>query len=174
MKHSSRPALWILLLALLSAAGCRDTSPTSTGQHIYLFRHAEKEYDTLSQDPALTLEGEQRAANITSLLQDVQVDRIYSTKYVRNMETIYPLAKAQSAEIKPYEWHDWAPMLNEVIAQQLDLRTVVICGHGDNLLPMITYLGCATPLDSLGAYEHDKYFAVKLLPDTCMVEVVHY
>lgn len=150
--------------------GCEAPQPYS--QTIYFFRHAEKANQ--SEDAPLNEMGKERALIIASLLEDVKVDKIYSTRYVRNLSTVEPLARSKSLLPKAYEWHDWKPMLAEIQANQLELSQVVICGHGDNLLPMISQLGCKLPQDSLGPYEHDVYFEVQLLADTCIAKAVKY
>ncbi len=162
---------WLLLsFVALGFMGCEAPQPYS--QTIYFFRHAEKANQ--SEDAPLNQSGEKRAERIASILEGVKVDRIYSTRYVRNMSTVEPLARSKDLVPKAYEWHDWKPMLAEIQANQLELSTIVICGHGDNLLPMIGHLGCVLPQDSLGPYEHDVYFEVQLLGDTCIAKAVKY
>jgi len=158
-------------LALL-LSGCAN--PKDGGQTVYLFRHAEKVTDTDTEDPPLSPAGEQRAAQTAEILEDTEVDRFYSTRYIRNMATLSPAAIPRGMKIKPYEWHDWEPMVREITADAYNLRTVVICGHGDNLLPMIESFGCEAPLDSLGPYEHDKYFIVEMKDGDCKVRTEVY
>lgn len=160
----------LLLFVTIGFIGCEAPQPYS--QTIYFFRHAEKANQT--EEAPLTEMGKERAALIATILNDAKVDRIYSTRFPRNMATIEPLALGKNLIPKVYEWHDWKPMLAEIQANQLELSTIVICGHGDNLLPMIGHLGCMLPQDSLGPYEHDVYFEVQLLGDTCIAKAVKY
>lgn len=162
----------VLILSIafiLSACGANDEP-----QKIYLIRHAEKLLSDSTGNPPLTEAGIARANKIAEMYADKSIDRIYSTQFDRNMHTIQPLADASGAEIKPYEWQDWEPMINEIIANQQKLKTLVICGHGDNLLPMITYMGGVKPIEKLGDYQHDILFEVVLLPDTTHVNVIAY
>jgi len=162
-----------LLFALfIFTAACSEVP--DEGQTFYLFRHAEKVQTNETDDPPLLPEGKKRAEKITELLKDIAPDRYYSTKYIRNMATLKPSADMNGKKIRLYEWHDWEPMLNEITANQYILKNVVICGHGDNLLPMIKGLGCEAPLDSLGAQEYDKYFVVNLRGGECTVETELY
>lgn len=162
-----------LLFALFIFATACSESPEE-GQTFYLFRHAEKVQTDETQDPPLLPEGRERAEKIAELLENVAPDRYYSTRYIRNISTLRPSAEEHGKKIKIYEWHDWQPMLNEITANQYNLKNVVICGHGDNLLPMIEALGCKAPLDSLGAHEYDKYFVVKVRSGECTVETEVY
>lgn len=162
----------LLFFSVLLLSGCGN--PKDAGQTVYLFRHAEKVTDAETEDPPLSPDGEQRAAKTAEILKDAEVDRFYSTRYLRNMATLSPAAIPRGMKINPYEWHDREPMVREITANAYNLRTVVICGHGDNLLPMIESFGCEAPLDSLGPYEHDKYFIVSVKDGECSVRTETY
>lgn len=166
---------FLRIFILLSAAVlCACGSPGEEGQTVYLFRHAEKVKGTDTDDPPLSEKGAARAERTAEILSDVEVNRFYATRYIRNMATLSPAAKPRGMKITPYEWHDWEPMVREITANAYNLQNVVICGHGDNLLPMIKGFGCKAPLDSLGPYEHDKYFKINLTSGNCAVEVKTY
>jgi phosphohistidine phosphatase SixA len=143
-------------------------------QTIYLIRHAEKVQTDTTDNPPLTDQGQKRAMEIVEIIDPKSIDRIYTTEYQRNLQTIAPLAEASGAEVKYYEWHDWEPMLAEIKANSLRLRHIAICGHGNNLLPMIAHLGGEPPLASLGDFEHDKMFKVRIYGDTTLVETITY
>jgi hypothetical protein len=53
-------------------------------------------------------------------------------------------------------------------------KTVLICGHGDNLLPMIEYLNGKRPQESLGPHEYDKIFKVDYFKNSAVVTVIKY
>lgn len=162
----------LIFAILIFTTACAEGP--EVGQTFYLFRHAEKVLTDDTEDPPLLPEGRERAEKIAALLADVKVDRYYSTRYIRNTATIRPSAEKQGKKIKTYEWHDWEPMIKEITANQYNLKNVVICGHGDNLLPMIEALGCEAPLDSLGGHEYDKYFVVTVRGGKCSVETELY
>lgn len=158
-----------ILSLLLFIYGCQEKKPTT----LYLVRHAEKDLSDTTENPPLTKEGLERAQQLKEMLEDEEIDRIYSTKYDRNIHTAKPLADVKGLGIKLYEWHNWQPMINE-IQRSAGGETVVISGHGDNLLPMVEYVGGQPPLDSLGKYEYDKIFKVKVLKDTATASVIEY
>jgi phosphohistidine phosphatase SixA len=163
--------LTIAAAVLLLSGSC---SQEPEHQTIYLIRHAEKVLTDTTDNPPLTDEGHIRAQEIAEIIDPKSIDRIYTTEYQRNLQTIAPLAEASDAEVKYYEWHDWQPMLAEIRANSLRLHHVAICGHGDNLLPMIAHLGGEPPLGSLGDFEHDKMFKVLIYGDTTLVEMITY
>lgn len=144
---------------------CWSCSPKNTSDAsetiIYLVRHAEKDLNDTTDNPSLTTEGYARAEKLVGELSDVQPDAIYSTRYQRNINTVKPLAEKYGVEIQKYEWHDTEALANIILEDHLG-ETVVVCGHGDNLLPLITQLGAEPPLDSLGDYEYDNIFKVML------------
>lgn len=128
----------------------------------YLVRHAEKEVwtnpdTTVTYNPGLSEEGIARADKFKELMADKEVEVIYSTEYDRNMGTVLPLAEYAGIEIKNYHWYEWQDMLDEIEREHLG-ATIVICGHGDNLLPIVSALGGTPPQDSLGDHEYDKIF----------------
>lgn len=128
---------------------------------VYLVRHAEKDLADTTDNPALTPAGQARAQQLAKTLQDVPVDLIYSTRYQRNLHTVQPLADRHHLEVSLYEWHDYDNML-QAIQEKHTGKTVVVCGHGDNLLPIIRRLGAEPPVDSLAGQEYDKLFKVLL------------
>lgn len=145
-----------------------DSDPTI----IYLVRHAEKDLSDASDNPALTEEGKNRIAILNELLKDYSFDGVYSTKYDRNIQTVLPLAQKSNQEVGIYEWHEWHEMIDEIA--QTKSKNFLICGHGDNLIPMIQRLNGVSPIPSLGSYEYDKLFRVTLNSDSTAVEMIAY
>ena len=164
-----------LFLACGEAASPGEAAATSSNgvpaaTTVYLVRHAEKDLQDPSDDPPLTPEGKARAAKLAVLLKDVFFDGIFSTGYDRNLSTVMPLARQKNLDITPYEWYEWQPLI-ERIRSAPGGQTFLICGHGDNLLPMIKVLGARPPLDALGNHEYDKLFVVSFLPEGSEVEM---
>lgn len=160
--------------AFILLVSCNQTTETTT---FYLVRHAEKsESNTMqdkNEDPPLTDEGVSRAKSLAELLGKKKIAAIYSTSYQRNMNTVKPLADAQEIAIENYEWHNWQPMVDDALSR-FSGKTIVICGHGDNLLPMIEHLGGQKPQESLGSHEYDKIFKVEASKANTKVEVIIY
>lgn len=67
-------------------------------QYIYLLRHAKAEGQ--ATDAPLTFEGKQQAKKVAQYFQDIQVDRIISSPYVRAIETIQPMATQKQIPIE--------------------------------------------------------------------------
>lgn len=160
MKLSKIITICLFLIIVPMLFSCDENSITT----FYLVRHAEKEESNSMQnqneDPPLIQKGAQRAQRLKELLKDENIAAIYSTSYQRNLNTVNPMAQERSLKIKHYEWHKWQPMIDKIL-EDYNGETIVICGHGDNLLPMIEYLGGTRPQDRLGPQEYDKIFAVE-------------
>ena len=56
----------------------------------YFIRHAEKDLTT-KDDPQLTIEGIERAAFWGEYFKDKALDLFYTTKYMRNFQTVIPI-----------------------------------------------------------------------------------
>lgn len=150
---------------------CVENEESKT-QVFYLVRHAEKELSDPSDNPPLTMQGEERAESLVDVLDDVALDQIFSTSYDRNMNTVNPVANEQDLAVQNYDWHDWQPMLDKMLQSNDSL--FLICGHGDNLLPMIEYLGGEKPMESLGKHEYDNVFKVTKTEGEVTVEVIKF
>jgi broad specificity phosphatase PhoE len=124
----------LLFAFLLMALGASAQSTLTT---FILVRHAEKKADG-SKNPELTEEGEKRAQNLVTLLQNTPVAAVYSTDYIRTRSTVEPLATTRSLPVKTYE-----PFKKEPIDKMLTEyagKTVVICGHSNNIPWIANYL----------------------------------
>ncbi len=139
---------------------------------IYLVRHAEKDLTDPTDNPPLTTEGEARALELVNELDKVSLEAIYSTEYQRNINTVKPLSIEKGIDIQNYVANDWEPMLDQI--KDMKGKAFLICGHGDNLLPMIDYFGLDRPIDELGHLEYDKLFKIQLSDDTSIIEMKSY
>jgi len=161
---------FILFLFLALCWSCAQEDYTTT---VFLVRHAEMDHSDTSSNPPLSRDGFERAQKVTEMLQNERIDAIFSTYYRRNMQTVNALAKHKNLEMKSYDRYDWMPM-TDFILENMKGQRVVISGHGDNMLEMIVAFGGTPPLDSLGTYEHDKMFTIRIKPDTTLVEMIEY
>ena len=102
-----------------------------------LLRHAEKVSDG-SKDPELTEAGKKRAESLVTLFKNTPILAIFTTDYIRTRETVYPLAKSKSLDIKNYE-----AFKDDAIAKMLkdhEGETVLISGHSNNIPRIANYL----------------------------------
>lgn len=142
---------------------------------VYLVRHAEKNIsDANNQDPDLTPEGVARAEALRDLLEQQQVDALYSTKYIRTKNTLKPLADARKLEVIQYEANDFNGLKNRIVENHQG-QTVVVSGHSNTLLPIVEAFGAKRPVADISEKEYDYLFKVTLAPDgSTTVETDHY
>jgi phosphohistidine phosphatase SixA len=151
--------LFQYLLIILFAStlfSCENHKEQTT---IYLVRHAEKDTTVDQYNPPLIEAGIKRAESLVRELENKNIKYIYSTKLDRTINTVKPLSKAKNRKIHIYEYHKWQTMLDSLKSIS---GTHLICGHGDNLLPMIDYLGANVGKDKLGHQEYDNLFKVTI------------
>lgn len=158
----------LLLLFISTLFSCDNAKEQTT---IYLVRHAEKDTTVDQYNPPLIEAGFQRAEKLKEELSDYDIQYIFSTKFQRNMSTVKPLANFTDKEVHQYEYHKWQNMLDS-------LKTIpgvhLICGHGDNLLPMINYLGADIGKKKLGHNEYDNLFKVTIEEEKVSGEVLKF
>ncbi|MEP2770919.1 MAG: phosphoglycerate mutase family protein [Fulvivirga sp.] len=121
--------LLILLLFALGTSGIYAQEITT----IILVRHAEKGFDEAG-DPDLTEEGEKRASELQRVLQDTEIDFIYSTPFKRTKQTVKFLAEARDLEVldyNPFKLDDVISIINDNRG-----KTILFSGHS-NTTPVI-------------------------------------
>lgn len=99
----------------------------------YLIRHAEKVI-TEDRNPDLTNVGKLRAEGWAKIFKDVAFDAIYSTDYIRTIETSKPTATKQNLELVFY--HPTKIDIKQFLKDTKG-KTVLIVGHS-NTTPTIT------------------------------------
>lgn len=84
---------------------------------IYLVRHAEKEVTSdTPKNPSLTECGKQRAKSLSTFFENVDLDAVYSTDYIRTKSTAKPTAMKKKMKTKlynPRKLNDFAKLLLE-------------------------------------------------------------
>jgi len=138
---------------------------------IYLVRHAEKDTLFKGDNPPLIEKGLQRAERLKDILKGEGIQRIYSTKFERNINTVSPLSQELNIEVQRYDYYNYHSRMDELKNARL---TALICGHGDNLLPIIKYLNGKSPVESLGHNAYDNLFKLRISADTTFVEVIKF
>jgi 2,3-bisphosphoglycerate-dependent phosphoglycerate mutase len=156
-------------LVLLLIAGFLLSCQQDINRTVYLVRHAEKDLTDKTDNPPLTQIGVQRAMSLADRLKDEEIAAIYSTPLQRTTQTVFPLSDLKRVKIEFYEWNDYAGLKKRINGLK-NKGAVVICGHGNNLLPIIRTLGSIPPLDSIGHDEYDHIFVIK----NGITEVMNY
>ena len=127
--------LLIFGLTLISSSKPdRSNTLKETITTIYLVRHAEKDLsDKSNRNPELTEKGIQRANDLAQTLSKVNIDAVYSTNYIRTIETAKPTAELFNKEIKIYDWKSLD--VDKIVKENLG-NTILIVGHS-NTTPVV-------------------------------------
>jgi phosphohistidine phosphatase SixA len=141
---------YILLLPLLLLASCSSSS------EIYVVRHAEKAVADHG-DPPLTLDGETRSIALAELLEDKQIDGVFSTSYLRTRLTAEPTAQAFGLPIELYH-HDTLPLF---VKQRIHPgKNYLIVGHSNTVLEIVKALGAQPSIAEIHDEDYDNLFIV--------------
>jgi broad specificity phosphatase PhoE len=149
--------LWVPLLALFAAAPNHARAQNSATV-VYLVRHAEKV--DASHDPALTADGNARAALLSEVLRDAGLTHIHSTDLERTRETAAPVARRSGLEVNLYD-----PEALEGFAQMLRATPGrhLVSGHSDTTPTLVRLLGGES--SDIPDHEYDRLYVLTLQPD---------
>ncbi len=150
-------SLWLgLLLAL-----CAPVVAAPPATIIYLVRHAEKDLTPGLTDPPLTPAGEARAQALRQQLARRHPAALFTTDTRRTRATLAPLAQATGLMPLVYSAKEPAALAAR-IKQEYAGRTVVVVGHSNTLLPLLTELGVQAPMTEIKDEEYGYLFKVEL------------
>ena len=97
----------------------------------YLIRHAEKDRsDPSNSNPELTLEGRQRSQRWSAVFERIALDAVYSTNYLRTIQTASQTAEAHHIAIKFY---DQRALYSEEFKASTTGQNVLIVGHSNTI-----------------------------------------
>jgi len=116
-------------LIIFLSTGLSVTSVAQDMFTIYLVRHAEKEVSEENpRDPGLTSCGQERAESLANYLNDVNIEVIYSSDYIRTRTTAGPTAKSKSKEIELYNPRELEEFAEGLLAGGQD---ALVVGHSN-------------------------------------------
>jgi phosphohistidine phosphatase SixA len=162
MKH----LLLKILLAIASFTIFNNAFAQKTETAIILLRHAEK--DTVGgSDPQLSAAGKLRAKKLLKVFDKVKADEMYSTPYIRTMETLKPWAEKAKLNIKAYD----AGKL-KTFAEELKLKKgiIVVAGHSNTTPALVNFLLGEEKYKALDDSVYSKIWVVKLKKDGTVSE----
>lgn len=124
---------------------------------IYLVRHSEKDISSENEaDPPLTKCGRQRSESLSSFLEDVKLDAIYSTDYSRTINTAKPTANSKDLNIEKYNPRDLVGFSKLLIDAKKD---VLVVGHS-NTTVVLAGLLIGEELGELDLDIYDRIYQV--------------
>ena len=112
---------------------------------LYLVRHAKagsrSDFSGDDRERPLSRAGQEQAAALTLMLGHLPISRIYSSPYLRCVQTVEPLAKKLSLEVRVTEALAEADVFDDAIALvDKAPKNAVLCSHGDVIPAVIDAL----------------------------------
>jgi broad specificity phosphatase PhoE len=151
-------------LLLAAAAALLFAQAAAAQRAIFVVRHAEKQSESNEPEVPLSEKGRERAKRLAVFLKNARVSAIYSTDFVRTLETAEPLAHALKITVRKYSATDpdGKPNLRPFAARlKADHArdTVLVVGHSNTVPPLLKALGCAEDI-TIEAGQYDDLFVV--------------
>ncbi len=126
----------LALLALLLSAGLPGVG---SGATIILVRHADR-VSGMAPDALLSPAGEERARQLSEILRDANVQRIYVTEVRRTQQTAEPIAARLHLKPIIIAKEDLDTLVSQ-LRKAGDDETVLVVGHADTVPQIIERLG---------------------------------
>ncbi|WP_310994367.1 SixA phosphatase family protein [Aequorivita marina] len=115
-----------------------EASAQTNSTTYYLIRHAEKtRTDPENQDPRLTTKGIRRAKGWAKHFDSIALDEIYTTSYLRTIQTVSVIAKQKNISPKHYEPHT---LYSEEFLKETYHKNVLIAGHSNTIPHLVNKL----------------------------------
>ncbi|HTL09999.1 MAG TPA: histidine phosphatase family protein [Chitinophagaceae bacterium] len=129
-------------------------SHAQTTSRVFIVRHADRQTEDDLNPAGIT-----RANELKRVLLQTGIDSIFSTNFVRTKKTVGPLAEALHLPVITY---DSNPPLVQRLRAYNKGKTVLVAGHSNTVLPLVTALGCSAGNSTIPSGQFDDLFLVIL------------
>lgn len=152
--------LLIGLMGFLSpsySAVAKENVKESANEHqftVYLVRHAEKILE--QKNPPLTACGLKRAEQLSLMLEQANIKKVYSTEFIRTEQTAAPLANKLNLKVLSYSPRDLKLFAAQIKQEK---QNVLIVGHS-NTTPQLTAFIANTPVKDITEKEYQMLYQV--------------
>lgn len=137
---------------------------------IYLVRHAEKEIsDKNNSDPSLTACGMERAQSLSVFFDQIELDKIYSSDYIRTKDTAKPTAQSKNKEVILYNPSELDDFSKELLKRKED---ALVVGHS-NTTGVLAGLLCEQKIDPFDESIYNRIYQVVIHRKTGRMFVYH-
>lgn len=151
--------VFIFCLLLMPAFMAFNTQAQTT---VYIVRHAEKDLKNPSEtDPSLSLDGQDRAKDLATLLMPKRLLAVYSTPFKRSRQTAEPTAYGHGLKVQTYDPADPAALASSVLRQHKG-GGVVIVGHSNTVLELVEAFGMKRPIPALKDDDYNYIFTITI------------
>jgi len=157
-------ALTLVLMSLLVISNTNDSIAQTNEEvfTIYLIRHSEKKVLPHNEfDPPLTGCGIKRSEYLSSFFEDIDIQNIYSTNYLRTKSTAMPIALTKKVNVQYYDSSDLKTLSERI----MDLKqNSLVIGHS-NTTPVLAGLLVDEVIDSFDESIYNRIYKVVINPN---------
>ena len=129
---------------------------------IYLIRHSEKEIFSENQlDLDLTECGIKRSEYLSSFFEDIDIENIYSTNYLRTIKTATPIALSKKVSIQYYDSNNLKLFSEQLLNSK---QNSLVVGHS-NTTPVLAGLLTDQFMQPFDESVYDRIYKVVINQD---------
>lgn len=138
----------------------------------YFIQHAEKDRtDPNNTDPELSQKGLGRAMHWADILNNTELDAIYSTNHIRTSMTAAPISIKKNIDVKYYDPHNID--IEQFKTDNLN-KTVLIVGHSKTTLDFVNKMIKEEKYTSLNDNNNGNLFIVQIINETTTVQQLYF
>ena len=128
-----------LIFAFLSIIVACSIGHAQTKKNIIPVRHAEKDVSATADpgDPNLSPEGLRRAERLVKKIKKYKPGAVYSTNYLRTLDTVAPMAKRRRKQVQIYDPKKPEELIDRIMKSKT--KRFLIVGHS-NTIPALANL----------------------------------
>ena len=157
MKILKASLIAVIVVLLLSGSGIAQSKKL-----LILVRHAEKDTSASANpdDPNLSPEGLQRAQRLAEKIKRYKPGAVYSTNYLRTLDTAAPTAKMRHKKVEIYD----AKKPNDLIDRIMKSKTkrFLVVGHSNTIPGLANLLIKKQLFQNLDESEYGTIWIIRL------------
>ena len=152
----------LIVVFALSLLGCNEEPKIAdTVSTFYFIRHAEKDRSNPENiDPELNQKGLGRAMHWAEILNDVEIDAIYSTDFERTGMTAAPTAVKKNITI---QYYDPETMDLEEFKAANNNKKVLVVGHSNTTPDFVNKMIGKEKYEQIDDLENGNLFIVEIV-----------
>ncbi len=149
-------------------------SSTQAQTTVWIVRHAEPNFKhTVDADMPLSLDGQDRAKDLATLLMPQRLLGVYATSLKRSKQTAEPAAYGHGLTVQTYDPTDLETFAASVLRKHKG-GSVVVVGDSKSVLELIEAFGMKRPVPLIAESEYDYIFTVTINGNSMGLQTSQY
>lgn len=153
--------LFIMSIHFLPTVVVAKESPAeSTIYTIYMVRHAEKAANAADKrNPPLSACGLKRAKTLATMFQSINIERVYSSDYLRTQATAQAVAKSKGLNVISYNPRELKSIADSLMQNK---QSALVVGHSNTTNVLAGYLSDKS-LAQIDEQIYDRVYQVTIV-----------